>query len=286
MSIDVAAFFDQPTYTISYVVTDKASGRAAIVDSVLGYDPDSGCTDDAPAERIADYVREKGLTVDWLLETHVHADHLSGGPWLRERLGGRIAISHNVTQVQETFSRLFGLTGFHCDGRQFDRLLADDEQLPLGDATIRALPTPGHTPACMTYVIDGVAFVGDTLFMPDFGSARTDFPGGDARTLYRSIRRILALPPETTLYMCHDYKAPGRDEYAWETTVAEQRKRNVHIHDGVSEADYVAFREGRDAELSVPRLLLPAVQVNIRAGQLPEAEPNGTSYLKIPLNAL
>jgi glyoxylase-like metal-dependent hydrolase (beta-lactamase superfamily II) len=287
MKPDVTAFFDEPTFTVSYVVADTATRQCAIIDSVHDFDPASGRTSSASADEIIQHVRDNELDVQWLLETHVHADHLSAAPYLQGALGGKIAIGEKVRAVQSVFGELFNAgTGFATDGSQFDHLVADGETLPLGALTIRAMATPGHTPACMTYVIDGCAFVGDTLFMPDFGTARTDFPGGDAATLYRSIRKILDLPPETRLFMCHDYKAPGRDEYRWETTVAEERANNVHVHDGVSEAEFVRFRTARDATLDMPRLILPSVQVNMRAGRLPPAEENGRSYLKLPLNAV
>ncbi|PWR19640.1 MBL fold metallo-hydrolase [Zavarzinia compransoris] len=283
----VHAFFDEPTFTVSYVVEDPATKIAAIVDSVLDYDPASGRTSHASADRIVAFVRERGLTVDWLLETHVHADHLSAAPYLKATLGGRIAIGADIRTVQGIFSKVFNAEqGFATDGRQFDRLFADGDTFAVGSIAGRVLHTPGHTPACLTYLIGDAGFVGDTLFMPDYGTARCDFPGGDAATLFRSIGRIFALPPETRLFMCHDYKAPGRETYAWETTVAEERAKNIHVRDGIAAADFVAMREKRDATLSMPRLILPSVQVNMRAGELPPPEDNGTRYLKIPLNAL
>lgn len=287
MKPDVKAFFDDATYTVSYVVKDPGSKSAAIIDSVLDYDPKSGRTDTASADQIIDYVKQNGLKVEWLLETHAHADHLSAAPYIQKAVGGTTAIGAHITEVQDVFAKLFNVEkGFQTDGRQFEHLLQDGEEFRIGGVTLRAMHTPGHTPACMTYVTDGAAFVGDTLFMPDFGTARADFPGGDARTLFQSIQKVLALPDETTLYMCHDYKAPGRDEYAWETTVAEQKATNIHVGAGKTEDEFVAMREARDATLEMPTLILPSVQVNIRAGEMPPAEDNGVSYLKIPINQL
>ncbi|HLT76412.1 MAG TPA: MBL fold metallo-hydrolase [Ferrovibrio sp.] len=287
MKPDVAAFFDEDTFTVSYVVADPATRRCAVVDSVLDFDPASGRTRKTSADEIIRHIRNSGLELEWILETHVHADHLSAAPYIQQQLGGRLGIGFNITVVQETFGRVFNAgTDFARDGRQFDHLFRDNEAFRIGSIDARALHTPGHTPACMTYVIGDAAFIGDTLFMPDYGTARCDFPGGDARELYRSIQRIFALPPETRLFLCHDYKAPGRDEYRWETTVAEQRARNIHVHDGVSEEAFVAMRTGRDATLPMPRLILPSVQVNMRAGRLPPAEDNGIRYLKLPVDAL
>ena len=287
MQPDITAFFDEATFSVSYVVTDPATRRCAVIDSVLDYDAASGRTSTDSVDEIASHIEDNGLSLQWILETHVHADHITAAPYLKKRLGGQTAIGNNVGKVQGVFAQLFNVEdSFTADGRQFDRLLADNEKIEIGKLTVEVLHTPGHTPACSTYLIGDAAFVGDTLFMPDFGTARTDFPGGDAATLYRSIRRILDLPMETRLFMCHDYKAPGRDEYAWETTVAEQRKSNIHIHDGITENDFAAFRETRDATLSVPRLILPSVQVNMRAGQMPPAEDNGIVYLKMPVNAV
>lgn len=284
----VQAFFDPATYTVSYVVTDPATRRAAIVDSVLDYDPKSGRTRRDSADAIIRYVREQNLMVEWILETHVHADHLSAAPHLKEQLGGKLGIGENITVVQNTFGKLFNAgTEFARDGSQFDHLFKDGERFRIGELEARTIHTPGHTPACMTYVIGDAAFVGDTLFMPDYGTARADFPGGDARTLFRSIRKLLSsLPEETRLFMCHDYKAPGREDYRWETTVGEERRHNVHVHDGVSEDAFVAMRTERDATLDMPVLILPSVQVNMRAGALPPAEDNGVRYLKIPVDAL
>ncbi len=283
----VQAFFDPATYSYSYVVTDPATKRCAIVDPVLDYDPASGRTSRASADRLIAYVREQGLTVDWLLETHVHADHLSAAPYLQQALGGRIAIGDRITTVQRTFAELFNAEPeFRTDGSQFDHLFRDGERFKVGSIEARAIHTPGHTPACMTYVIGDAAFVGDTLFMPDYGTARCDFPGGDARTLYRSIQKLFTLPDQTRLFMCHDYKAPGREEFRYQTTVAEQRAHNVHVRDGIGEDEFVAMRNARDATLGMPSLMLPAVQVNMRGGRLPPAEANGRRYLKIPLDAL
>jgi glyoxylase-like metal-dependent hydrolase (beta-lactamase superfamily II) len=283
----VTAFFDEPTFTVSYVVTDPATKTCAVVDSVLDFDPASGRTNTESADEIVEFIQKNELTVAWILETHVHADHLSAAPYLQEKLGGKIAIGSEIRTVQDTFGKIFNEgTRFQRDGSQFDKLMVDGDTFRIGTMEARAMHTPGHTPACMTYIVGDAAFVGDTMFMPDYGTARADFPGGDARTLFRSIKKVLSLPPETRLFMCHDYKAPGRDEYKWETTVAEERAHNVHVHDGVSEDDFVAMREARDATLSMPRLILPSIQINMRAGQMPEPEENGTSYLKLPLNTL
>lgn len=283
----VESFFDEATNTVSHIVADPASGKAAIVDSVLDFDPASGRTRTDSADRLIAHVKANRLTVEWVLETHIHADHLSAAPYLLEKLGGKLAVGAAIAQVQHTFGDLFNAEpGFARDGSQFHHLFQDNETFRLGGIEARAIHTPGHTPACMTYVIGDAAFVGDTLFMPDYGTARCDFPGGDARQLYRSIRKIFALTPQTRLFLCHDYKAPGRDEYRWETSVAEERASNIHVHDGVTEEDFVAMRTARDATLSMPRLILPSVQVNMRAGHFPPAEENGVSYLKLPLNAL
>ncbi|BCA30973.1 MBL fold metallo-hydrolase [Metapseudomonas otitidis] len=287
MNAHVEPFFDPATFTYSYVVSDPASRRCAVVDSVLDYDPAAGRTRTASADRLIAYVREQGLTLEWILETHVHADHLSAAPYIQRQLGGRLAIGEHITVVQRTFGTLFNAeSGFATDGSQFDHLLKDGDRFSVGGIQAQALHTPGHTPACMTYLIGDAAFVGDTLFMPDYGTARCDFPGGDARTLYRSIRRLFALPDATRLFMCHDYKAPGREHFLYQTSVGEERAHNVHVHEGISEDEFVAMRQARDATLGMPALILPSVQVNMRAGQLPPAEANGTRYLKIPLNAL
>ncbi len=283
---EVKAFFDEATFTITYVVSDPDSGRAAIIDPVLDYEPNSGRTSTRSADLVVDYVAAAKLSIDWILETHVHADHLSAAPIIRERVSGQIAIGAEVVAVQNTFRSIFNNADLAVDGSQFDHLFVDGEAFKVGNITARVIATPGHTPACVTYVIADAAFVGDTLFMPDFGTARTDFPGGSAAELYASIRKILALPGETRLFMCHDYKAPGRDAFAWETSVTEQRKSNIHINDDVTEEAFIALREGRDRQLGMPRLLLPSIQVNVRAGALPDAEDNGIRYLKIPLDAV
>ncbi|KTC17697.1 MBL fold metallo-hydrolase [Pseudomonas putida] len=286
----VEALFDSATSTISYLVMDQASAHCALIDSVLDYDPKAGRTDTASADKLIARVRELGGQVQWILETHVHADHLSAAAYLKQALGGQVAIGSRITQVQKVFGTLFNAEpGFARDGSQFDVLLDDNGELNLGTLKLRALHTPGHTPACMTYLVQAgdecVAFVGDTLFMPDYGTARCDFPGADARTLYRSIQRILALPDATRLFMCHDY-LPGGRALRYMTTVGEQRASNIHIRDGISEDCFVAMREARDATLDMPQLILPSVQVNMRSGQLPEPEDNGVRYLKIPLNKL
>lgn len=284
---DVRSFFDEATFTATHLVADPATKRCAIIDPVLDYDPKSGRTSSASAEKVAALVGAEGFTVDWILETHVHADHLSAASYLKERLGGRTAIGAHITDVQAIFKKVFNTeSGFRPDGSQFDHLFKGGEAFRIGDLTARVEHTPGHTPACVTYVVGDAAFVGDTLFMPDFGTARTDFPGGDARTLFNSIQKVLALSPQTRLFLCHDYKAPGRDAFAWETTVAEERANNIHVHDGITEEDFVKMRRERDATLAMPALILPSVQVNIRAGALPPPEDNGVSYLKIPINAL
>ncbi|PRH82268.1 MBL fold metallo-hydrolase [Arenimonas caeni] len=283
---DVTPFFDPATNTISYVVRDPDSDACAIIDPVLDFDYASGHIDYASADAIIRHVRERGLRVEWLVETHVHADHLSAAPYLKEELGGRIGIGENITVVQETFGKVFNEgTRFRRDGSQFDRLFDDGDTYAIGRLQAVALHTPGHTPACMTHVIGDAAFVGDTLFMPDSGSARADFPGGDARVLYRSMRRVLALPAATRLFMCHDYGTGGR-EIRWESTVAEQRARNIHVRDGMDEDSFVALRQARDATLAMPRLIIPSLQVNMKAGTLPEPEDNGTRYLKVPLDSL
>ena len=284
---EVTAFFHEETFTASYVVADPGTRRAAIVDSVLDFDQAAGRTSTQAADAIIAFVREGELTVDWLLETHAHADHLSAAPYLQEKLGGQLAIGAAITLVQEEFGKVFNEgTEFRRDGSQFDRLLADGDGFAIGDLPAIALHVPGHTPADMAYVIGDSAFVGDTMFMPDYGTARCDFPGGDARQLYRSIRRLMRLPDETRLFLCHDYKAPGRSDYAWETTVGDQRRGNIHIREGVGEEEFVELRGKRDSELCTPKLLFPSVQVNMRAGHLPEPEADGTRYLKLPLNKL
>jgi glyoxylase-like metal-dependent hydrolase (beta-lactamase superfamily II) len=287
MHPDVTAFFDETTFTVTYVVAEPGGAHCAIVDSVRDYDPKSGRTRTDSADKVLQLVRARGLTVDWILETHAHADHLTAAPYLKDELGAPIGIGGHITDVQKIFKKIFNAEPeFATDGSQFDHLFEDGEEFRVGAMTGRAMHTPGHTPACLTYIFGDTAFVGDTLFMPDYGTARADFPGGDAATLYRSIKKVLSLPPETRLFMCHDYKAPGRDEYAWETTVAEEKKHNVHVHDGVSEAEFVELRTKRDRTLEMPVLILPSVQVNMRAGRLPPPEENGISYLKIPVDAL
>ena len=287
MKPEVKAFFDEATYTVSYVVKDPKSQHAAIIDSVLDFDPKAGRTETTSADQIVAYVREQGLTVDWILETHAHADHLTAALYLTDQLGARIGIGEHITDVQKVFKKVFNAgSDFATDGSQIDHLFKDGEEFKIGDMTARAMHTPGHTPACLTYVIGDAAFVGDTLFMPDYGSARADFPGGDAATLYRSIQKILALPPQTRLFMCHDYKAPGRSDYIWETSVAEERETNIHVHEGVTEDEFVTMRNARDKTLEMPVLILPSIQVNMRAGHFPPPEDNGVSYLKLPLNAL
>ncbi len=286
MQAQVKAFFDPATWTVSYVVFDAPGGHCALVDSVLDYDPKSGRTRPDSADQLIAFVREQNLTVDWILETHAHADHLSAAPYLRKHLGGKIAIGGKITQVQNVFKGIFHLEPeFATNGSQFDHLFEDGDTFAIGTLQAQALSVPGHTPACMAYQVGDAVFVGDTLFMPDVGTARCDFPGGNAHTLYQSVRKLLSLPPETRLFMCHDYPPEGR-EAQWECTVADQRARNIHVHDGVSEAEFVAMRTKRDAGLAMPVLILPSVQVNIRAGELPPPEANGVSYLKIPLNAL
>ena len=281
---DVQGFFDEATNTVSYVVTDPATKICAIVDSVLDYDASAGRTSLKSADKLIDHVRRHGLTLDWILETHVHADHLSAAPYIQEKLGGKLGIGEKITVVQDTFGKIFNAgTDFQRDGSQFDQLFKDGDRFRLGSIDARVMHTPGHTPACLTYVIGDAAFIGDTLFMPDYGTARADFPGGDARQLYRSIQKVLSLPPETRLFMCHDYKAPGRDEFAWETTVGEERLNNRHIHDGVSEDEFVAMRQERDKGLATPRLLIPSIQVNMRAGRFPPADEHGVRYLRIPV---
>ena len=286
MQAQVKAFFDPATWTVSYVVFDAPGGHCALVDSVLDYDPKSGRTRTDSANQLIAFVREQNLTVDWILETHAHADHLSAAPYLRKHLGGKIAIGGKITQVQNVFKGIFHLEPeFATNGSQFDHLFEDGDTFAIGTLQAQALSVPGHTPACMAYQVGDAVFVGDTLFMPDVGTARCDFPGGNAHTLYQSVRKLLSLPAETRLFMCHDYPPEGR-EAQWECTVADQRARNIHVRDGVSEAAFVAMRTKRDAGLAMPVLILPSVQVNIRAGELPPPEANGVSYLKIPLNAL
>lgn len=283
----VRSFFDPQTYSVSHVVRDPESNVCAIIDSVLDFDAASGRTSDNSIRPVIDYVNSESLEVDWLLETHAHADHLSAAPLLQGEVGGQLAIGHEIVRVQDVFGKIFNAgTEFQRDGSQFDQLFNDGDRFKIGALDATVLHVPGHTPACLAYVIGDAIFPGDTLFMPDYGTARCDFPGGDARQLYRSIRRIMELPNEARMYLCHDYKAPRRDHYAWETTVGAQRTGNIHVRDGVSEDDFFKMRSERDETLPMPRLLLPSVQVNMRAGQLPPPEDNGVRYLKIPLNVL
>jgi glyoxylase-like metal-dependent hydrolase (beta-lactamase superfamily II) len=280
---EIHAFFDEPTNTVSYLVADPASRQAAVIDPVLDYDPATGAFDTRSAAAVLAGAERLGLKIVWALETHVHADHLSAAPFFKARTGAAIGIGEHIRDVQRIFRPVFNAEDLVADGGDFDRLFHDGERFALGELEVEVLHTPGHTPADVSYRIGDAVFVGDTLFMPDYGTARADFPGGDARQLYRSIRRLLDLPPETRLFMCHDYKAPGREAYAWETTVAAQRRDSVHVHDGVGEDDFVAMRTARDATLSAPKLLLPSIQVNMRAGRFPPAEANGVRYLKIPV---
>ncbi len=283
----IAGFFDEATNTVTYVVHDPASGEAAIIDSVLDFEAAAGRTSHGSADRVIEYVTSNNLKVMWQIETHAHADHISAAPYLQERLGGKLAIGRDIVRVQDVFGKLFNAgTDFERDGSQFDHLFVDGETFRIGDLEGIALHVPGHTPADMAFIVGDAAFVGDTIFMPDFGTARADFPGGDAYQLVRSIRRLLSLPDDTRLFLCHDYKAPGRNDYAWETTVGLQREGNVHVRDGVTEDEFVAMRHSRDATLAMPTLILPSVQINIRGGRLPEPEDNGVSYIKIPVNAV
>lgn len=282
----IEAFFDETTFTASYVVYDPATKEAAIIDSVLDFDHAAGRTSFKSADKIIAFVNEQRLQVQWVIETHAHADHLSAAPYLQEKLGGQLAIGSAILTVQDVFGKIFNEgTEFQRDGSQFDRLLNDGDVLTLGQIPLIALHVPGHTPADMAYVIGDALFTGDTMFMPDYGSARADFPGGDARQLYRSVERLLQLPDETRVFLCHDYKAPNREEYVWETTILAERTGNVHFHEGVGEDEFVEMRTQRDATLAMPKLILPSIQVNMRGGRLPEPEDNGTSYLKLPLNA-
>ncbi|MGQ5702462.1 MBL fold metallo-hydrolase [Sandaracinobacteroides sp. A072] len=283
MAASIEAFFDEATNTVSYIVSDPETKEAAIIDSVLDFDPASGKISTESADRLIERLRSLGLKPVWILETHAHADHLSAAGYLKHRTGAPIGIGGRIDEVQHIFRPRFGISGKQ-DGEGFDHMFADGERIPLGTLEFEVISTPGHTPACVSYRIGDAVFVGDTLFMPDYGTARADFPGGDARTLYRSIRRLLSLPPETRLFMCHDYKAPGRDAYAWETTVGAEREGNVHVKDGISEDEFVAMREARDATLDSPRLLLPSLQVNVEGGRLPDPAPDGARRLALPLN--
>ncbi len=287
MKPDVKAFFDDATNTISFVVKDPAGASCAIIDSVLDFDYSSGRTDTRSADAVIAYVQDNDLKVEWLLESHVHADHLSAAPYIQQQVGGKIGIGENITLVQDTFGKVFNEgTEFQRDGSQFDKLFREGDSLMIGQLRGDVLHTPGHTPACLTYVIGDAAFVGDTLFMPDFGTARCDFPGGSSETLYNSIQKILALPDETRIFVGHDYKAPGRDEYAWETTVAEQKARNVHVGAGRDKDTFVRMRDERDASLAMPKLIIPSLQVNMRAGQMPEPDDQGDVFLKVPVNKI
>ncbi|MFT5658616.1 MAG: glyoxylase-like metal-dependent hydrolase (beta-lactamase superfamily II) [Gammaproteobacteria bacterium] len=287
MNPDINAFFDEASNTFTYVVQEPKGSRCAIIDPVLNYNPHYGRTSTDSADRVIEYVQQQSLVVEWILETHPHADHLTAAPYLCDQLGGKIAIGEHIVEVQKIFKKLFNTESeFATDGSEFDHLFKHDEQSSIGDMAVRVMHTPGHTPACISYIIGDAAFVGDTLFMPDYGTARTDFPGGDAATLYRSIQKILALPANTRLFMCHDYLPPSRDKHQWETSVLEQRSDNIDVGDGVAENEFVIMRQERDKASAVPRLLLPAIQVNMRAGHLPPPEDNGVSYLKIPLNSL
>jgi glyoxylase-like metal-dependent hydrolase (beta-lactamase superfamily II) len=277
---EITAFFDEATNSISYLVADPASKAAAVIDAVLDFDPASGKVSTESAEEVLTAAREQGLRIEWILETHAHADHLSAAAWLKERTGAQVGIGARIADVQRAFGPVFEPCGGDC----FDRLFADGETIELGSLSIEIMATPGHTPACVSYRVGDAVFVGDTLFMPDYGTARCDFPGGDARQLYRSIRKLLSLPRETRLFMCHDYKAPGRDRFAWETTVGDELDRNVHIGGGIDEEAFVAMREARDKTLCAPKLLYPAIQVNIRGGRLPSPEANGRTYIKIPIS--
>lgn len=284
---EVKGFFDEATNTISYVVWDKATKQAAIVDSLLDFDQASGRTKTDSADVMIAFVKEAGLTVDWIIDTHVHADHLTAAPYIKSQLGGRTGIGEHIATVQKVFGEIFNEgQEFHTDGSQFDHLFKDGETYKVGNIDARAIHTPGHTPACMSHLIGDALFVGDTIFMPDFGTARCDFPGGDAGTLYDSIQKLFALPGKTRVFLCHDYKAPGRDEYVWETTIAEEKAHNKHVHTGISKDEFVKMRTERDATLAMPKLILPSVQINMRAGEMPPAEENGKRYMKIPINAL
>ncbi len=287
MTPDVKAFFDNATNTVSYVVKDPNSAKCAIIDSVLDFDYASGHTDTKSADEVIAYIKAENLEPEWLLESHVHADHLSAAPYIQAEVGGKIGIGDQISVVQDVFGKVFNEgTQFQRDGSQFDKLFKEGDTFKIGDLEVNVMHTPGHTPACLTYVVEDAAFVGDTMFMPDFGTARCDFPGGSAETLYSSIQKILSLPDETKIFVGHDYKAPGRDEFAWETTVAEQKARNIHVAAGKDKNTFIEMRTKRDAELNVPKLIVPAIQVNMRAGQMPEPDANGQVYLKVPVNAL
>jgi len=286
-NIEIKAFFDQATYTVTYVVSDKSSKECVVIDSVLDFDAASGNTNTQSADQVIEYIRANQLVTNWILESHAHADHLSAAPYLKNILGGKIAIGFHIKDVQSIFKNVFNLEKEFCiDGSQFDQLLQDGDNLSIGNTKIEVIHTPGHTPACLSYKIEDSLFVGDTLFMPDFGTARTDFPGGDAATLFQSIQKLLSFPDNTKIFVGHDYKAPGRNIYAWESSVAQQKEQNIHIKNNTSEEQFVEYRTTRDATLGMPSLILPAVQINIRAGEMPPKEDNGVSYLKLPLNSL
>lgn len=284
---EVTGFFDQATYTISYVIADPATKSCAIIDSLLDYDQASGRTSTSSADALIAFVRERGLTCEWIIDTHVHADHLTAAPYIREQLGGKTAIGDNISVVQRVFGEIFNEgQSFHTDGSQFDHLFKPGETYRVGNIEARALATPGHTPACMTHLIGDAMFVGDTIFMPDFGTARCDFPGGDAGTLYDSVQMLFGYPDATRMFLCHDYKAPGRDEYLWQTTIGEQKRANIHVKVGTSRDEFIKMRTERDATLAMPKLILPSVQINMRAGDMPPPEDNGVRYMKVPINAL
>lgn len=287
MKPDVKAFFDEATFTISYVVTDPETKKCAVIDSLLDFDQASGRTNTKSADELIAWVKAEGLTCDWIIDTHVHADHLTAAPYIKSQLGGVTAIGDQISVVQKVFKAIFNEgQKFHTDGSQFDHLFADGETYKVGNIEAKALHTPGHTPACMSHLIGDALFVGDTIFMPDFGTARCDFPGGDAGTLYDSVQKLFALPDETRMFLCHDYKAPGRDYYHWESTVGEQKAKNIHVKEGTSKEDFIKMRTERDATLAMPKLILPSVQINMRAGNMPEPEDNGQRYMKLPINAL
>ncbi len=287
MKPEVKGFFDKATFTISYVVTDPATKKCAVIDSLLDFDQASGRTSTDSADELIAYVRDQGLTCEWIIDTHVHADHLTAAPYIKSQLGGKTGIGDQISVVQNVFKKIFNEgQAFHTDGSQFDHLFADGETYKIGELDARAIHTPGHTPACMSHVIGDAVFVGDTIFMPDFGTARCDFPGGDAGTLFDSIQKLFALPDETRMFLCHDYKAPGRDEFVWETTVGEQKATNIHVKTGTSRDAFIEMRNTRDATLDMPKLILPSVQINMRAGNMPEPEENGQRYMKLPINAL
>lgn len=284
---DVTGFFDEATNTISYVVADPDTKRCAVIDSLLDFDQASGRTTTVSADRLIDFVRGNGLTCEWIIDTHVHADHLTAAPYIREKLGGKTAIGDKIPVVQRVFGEIFNEgQSFHTDGSQFDHLFKPGESYRVGNIEARAIATPGHTPACMTHLIGDAMFVGDTIFMPDFGTARCDFPGGDAGTLYDSIQTLFDFPDDTRMFLCHDYKAPGREEFVWETTIGEQKRSNIHVKDGTTREAFIKMRTDRDATLSMPKLILPSVQVNMRAGDMPPPEDNGIRYMKVPINAL